>query len=92
MADHDHPIDNPEPEPSFWRSRAGATLIVFLAVAAVLLGYEHRIHIFGGNMFTALLLLSCVGMHFFMHGSHGGGHGGHGGHGGNSKDDAGEKP
>lgn len=92
MADHDHSTHDAEPGRSFWRSRAGWALIAFLAIAALLLGYEHRVHLFGGNMFTALLLLSCVGMHFFMHGSHGGGHAGHGGHGRNSKDDTGEKP
>lgn len=86
MAEHDHSTHDAEPGPGFWRSRTAIALIVFLAIAAALLGYEHRIHIFGGNMFSALLLLIFVGMHFFMHGGHGGGHGG------NSKGDTGEKP
>jgi len=56
----------------FWRSRAGTTFLVFLAIAALLLGYEHRVHLFAGNGLLVLLLLGCVGMHFFMHGGHGG--------------------
>lgn len=76
MADHDHSTHEPEPGPGLWRSRAGVALIAFLAVAALLLGYEHRVHLFAGNTLAALLLLICVAMHFFMHGSHGGGHGG----------------
>ena len=50
-------------------------LIAFLIVAGLLLAYEHRAHLFAGNAFLALLLVLCIGMHFFMHG----GHGGHGG-------------
>lgn len=65
----------PEPQPSFWKSRVGVSLIISLAIAALLLGFEHRVHIFAGNGFLVLLLLGCVVMHFFMHG----GHGGHGG-------------
>ncbi|MCV0371756.1 MAG: DUF2933 domain-containing protein [Filomicrobium sp.] len=40
-----------------------------LAVAALLLAYEHRIHIFTGNVLLILLAL-CIGMHHFMHGGH----------------------
>lgn len=80
MAHHDQQKSEPEKGPGFWKSRTGLTLIVFLAVAAILLGFEHRIHIFAGNGLVAVLLLGCVVMHFFMHGGHGGG--GHGGHGG----------
>lgn len=69
------PIRQPKPARSFWRSRFGISLIIALAIAAVLLGFEHRVHIFAGNGFLALLLLGCVVMHLFMHG----GHGGHGG-------------
>ncbi len=65
----------PEPQQSFWKSRVGVSLIVSLAIGALLLGFEHRVHIFAGNGFLVLLLLGCVVMHFFMHG----GHGGHGG-------------
>lgn len=61
---------------AFWRSPAGLTLGVFLAVAALFLLLEHGAHILGA--WPLLFLLICVGMHFFMHR----GHGGHGGHGG----------
>ncbi len=64
-----------EPQQSFWKSRFGIGLMVVLAIAALLLGFEHRVHVFAGNGFLVLLLLGCVVMHFFMHG----GHGGHGG-------------
>jgi len=47
-----------------------------------LLGYEHRVHLFVGNGLLVLLLLGCVGMHFFMHGGHGGSHKGGGAVGG----------
>ena len=75
MTDPDHSKHKPAPAPSFWKSRVGATLIVFLAIAAVLLGFEHRLHIFTGNGLIVALLLGSIVMHFFMHG----GHGGHGG-------------
>nr|WP_308341508.1 DUF2933 domain-containing protein [Roseovarius mucosus] len=53
-------------------------LLISLGIGAFLLAFEHRVHIFGGNGFLALLLLGCVVMHLFMHG-------GHGGHGGDDK-------
>ena len=56
-------------------------LIAFLAIAGFLLAYEHRIHLFTGEIALLVLLGLCVGMHLFMHG----GHGGHGG-GRNGKD------
>ena len=65
------------PVPPFWRSRAGAYLIVALVLGGLLLAYEHRIHILASGWLLLLPLLICVGMHFFMHG----GHGGRGGHG-----------
>ncbi|WP_244867689.1 DUF2933 domain-containing protein [Vannielia litorea] len=46
-------------------------------MGGLLLGYEHRVHIFASDWVLWLPLLICVGMHVFMHG----GHGGHGGHG-----------
>jgi hypothetical protein len=58
---------------AFWKSRIGIGLIISLAIAALLLGFEHRIHIFAGNGFLVLLLLGCVVMHLFMHGGHGDG-------------------
>jgi hypothetical protein len=71
---HTHDDDTPaEPvKTSFWRSRAGAYLIVALVIGGLLLGYEHRVHIFASDWTLSLLLLICVGMHFFMHGGHGG--------------------
>jgi hypothetical protein len=62
---------------NFWRSRAGITLIVFGAFAALLLILEHRAHALGALPW--LILLACPLMHVFMHRGHGG-HGGHGGH------------
>ena len=79
MSDHDHSEHEPQPSNTFWRSRAGIVLIAFLAVAALLLVYEHRVHIFAGYGGLIALLALCVGMHFFMHGGHGGdGHAGSG--------------
>ena len=77
MDKHDHPDQASQPPAStpFWKSRMGISLIISLGIAALLLGFEHRIHIFAGNGFLALLLLACVVLHLFMHG----GHGGHGG-------------
>jgi len=60
---------------SFLASPAGLTLGVFLAVAGLFLVLEHGAHLLGA--WPLLLLLLCVGMHFFMHR----GHGGHGSHG-----------
>ncbi len=72
-------LDPEKPDASsFWRSRVGISLIISLAIAALLLGFEHRVHIFVGNGFLVLLLLGCGAMHLFMHG-------GHGGHGGSDK-------
>ncbi|QIR86660.1 MULTISPECIES: DUF2933 domain-containing protein [unclassified Paracoccus (in: a-proteobacteria)] len=72
-----HGKHEPQPSGSFWRSRTGFTLVAFLAVAAFLLAYEHRIHLFAGNASLVLLLVGCFVMHLFMH------RGGHG-HGGGS--------
>jgi hypothetical protein len=52
-------------------------VIAFFVIAALLLIYEHRAHIFVGNWLLIALLLACPLMHLFMHG----GHGSHGGHG-----------
>lgn len=60
----------------FVRSRTGITLLVFLAVAGVLLVLEHRAHIPGDYWLLGGLLALCGGMHLFMHGGHGGGGGG----------------
>ena len=73
MIDHDH-TQHPQAsgDEGFWRSRIGIALIVFLAVTAFLLVYEHRAHLLSGSGFLLVLLVLCVGMHFFMHGGHGG--------------------
>ncbi len=76
MNNPDHSRHDPPPAGSFPRSHAGIVLIAFLAVAALLLAYEHRVHIFTGNGVLIALLALSVGMHFFMHG----GHHGHGSH------------
>ncbi|TVO59719.1 DUF2933 domain-containing protein [Denitromonas halophila] len=44
----------------------------FAAIALVMLGIEHRVHLLGGLPW--LFLLACPLMHVFMHGGHG--HGG----------------
>lgn len=41
----------------------------FLVVAGIFLWTEHRAHVI--EYLPISLLLLCVGMHFFMHGSHG---------------------
>lgn len=75
QSDETGPTPQPEPQQPFWKSRFGISLIIALAIAALLLGFEHRVHIFAGNGFLVLLLLGCGVMHLFMHG----GHCGHGG-------------
>lgn len=72
MSDRDHSKDRPEPSGGFWRSRTGLVLLGFLAVAGLLLVYQHRVHILTGDGILPLLLALCLGMHLFMHGGHGG--------------------
>jgi hypothetical protein len=78
VAHHDQQKSDPAAALGFWKSRVGVTLVLFFAVAALLLGFDHRIHIFTGNGLITALLLGCIVMHFFMHGggSPGGKHGG----------------
>ena len=84
MNEHAHePLAANQPPPpgsGFWRTGTGMALIVFLVIGALLLGYEHRLHIFGSSSGSALFLIVWIGMHFLMHRGHGG-HGRHGGHG-----------
>lgn len=68
-------LAHPEP-PSFWRSPAGLTLLVAIAVGGFYLVTEHTAHLFG--VLPYLLILACPLMHMFMHHGHGHGHGGHG--------------
>ncbi|WP_353621164.1 DUF2933 domain-containing protein [Labrenzia sp. R4_2] len=56
---------------TFWRSRAGVYFVVALTLVGLLLGFEHRDHIFSSGWLIWLPLLLCVAMHFFMHGHHG---------------------
>jgi heme/copper-type cytochrome/quinol oxidase subunit 4 len=60
---------------SWWRSRTGLVLLVFLGIIGFFLVTEHTAHVFGFLPYALLLL--CPFLHLFMHG----GHGGHGGHG-----------
>lgn len=62
---------------AFLRSRWGVGFLVVLAIAALLLIFDHWTHIAQSNLVLGGLLLACLAMHFFMHGSHGG-HGGSG--------------
>ena len=78
MNDHNHSAGHHAGSGGFWSSRAGMALVAFLAVAAVLLLYEHRIHVFTGSGLLFILLGFCLVVHLFMHGSHGG-HGSGGG-------------
>ena len=82
MSDHDSARQKPLPAGKSWVSRGGVVLVAFLAVAGLLLAYEHRVHIFTGYGILIGLLALCVGMHVIMHGGDGGGHS----HGGSSKD------
>jgi uncharacterized membrane protein YkvI len=52
---------------------AWIAIAVMSAVAVFFLWTEHRAHVMGALPY--LLLLLCIGVHFFTHG----GHGGHGG-------------
>lgn len=57
--------------PGFFQTRIGFVFIVFLAIAGLMLVYEHRAHItLGGNWAPWLLLGLCFGTHLFMHGGH----------------------
>ena len=67
-------MDHELPEPSFWRSRAGLTLLVAATAGGFYLVAEHSAHLFG--VLPYLLILACPLMHMFMHHGHGGaGHG-----------------
>jgi hypothetical protein len=65
----------PQQAPSFWRSPAGAALLVAAAVGGFYLATEHTAHLFGALPY--LLLLACPLMHVFMHHGHGHRHGPH---------------
>ncbi len=79
MHEHQHANNSGNSRP-WYKTRWGLALIGFAAVAALLLVYEHRIHIPFGSLLVILPLFACIGLHSLMHGGHGG-HGGHSGHG-----------
>lgn len=56
---------------SFWRSRVGLVLLVFVAATGLLMIYEHRAHVLSGDGLLVVLLVACLGSHFFLHGGHG---------------------
>jgi len=66
--DHEH-----QQPPSFWRSPAGLTLFVAVAVGGFYLVTEHTAHMLGALPYV--ILLACPLMHLFMHRGHS--HGGH---------------
>ncbi|MEO3429581.1 DUF2933 domain-containing protein [Pelagibius sp. CAU 1746] len=69
--EQDNLPNSPAPPPTpFWRSRGGTVLIAFLAIGGLLLGYEHRAHIFSGDGVLIALLVACIAMHLFMHRGH----------------------
>lgn len=71
---------------TFFRSRTGAALAIFLAIAAFFLVTEHTAHVY--RVLPFLLLLACPLLHLFMHG----GHGGHGAQGDGHADHAADAP
>jgi heme/copper-type cytochrome/quinol oxidase subunit 4 len=74
MSHHDHSQQQAPERGGFLGSRAGFVLLVFLAIAALLLFTEHRAHVLGAAIY--ILPFICIFMHMVMHG----GPGGHGGH------------
>ena len=71
--DHDQ-FHKPEDKKSWWQTRDGIIMLVFLVFAGFFLLAEHRMHVF--QYWPWLIILACPFMHLFMH--HG--HGGHGNH------------
>lgn len=65
---------HPGKQPTVAPMRYWPVLLIFLAVAGLLLWEEHKAHLLGIAPWLLLLAL-CPLMHVFMHGGHGGGHG-----------------
>ena len=80
------PRSTPWPAP-WYGTRWGIALIGFAAVSALVLVYEHRLHVPLGNLLVLVPLLACIGLHSLMHGGQGG-HGGHGARGASRPDEA----
>ena len=59
---------NDRPRP-WWRNPTKLPFIAFLAIGAYFLWSEHQAHIVEFLPWT--LVLACVGVHLFMHGTHG---------------------
>ena len=53
-------------------SRRGAAFLAIPGVAALLPVFDHWPHIAGSDLALGGLLLACLAMHLFAHGSHGG--------------------
>ena len=66
--------ESPATPASYWRSKSGMTVCVFLGIAGILLIFEHRAHVL--DWLPYVVLLACPLMHLFMHGKHGS-HAGH---------------
>jgi len=60
----------------WWRNRTKLPFVVFLVIGGYFLWTEHEANIVA--YLPWILVLGCLGMHFFMHGGHGSGnsHGG----------------
>jgi hypothetical protein len=71
MSSEDHVHHQPHRNRGFWTSRSVIALAVFLAVGALFLIYEHRVHLLTGNLFIAVLLAFCIGVHFLHRGADG---------------------
>lgn len=61
-------IENAHQSRSFWRTRWGIGLCIFVAMAALLFILEHRVHALRWLPFA--LLLACPLVHVFMHRGH----------------------
>ena len=68
---NNEPSDAEEPQKAWWRINKKVFFFGFIIIAAYFLLTEHKAHL--GSPIPYLLLLTCVGMHFFMHSGHGNG-------------------
>ena len=69
MAHHKHQGKKPAHGAS-WNTFPRIVLILFLAVASVILIYEHHMHLFTSSSLLISLIGVCIFMHLFMHGGH----------------------
>jgi hypothetical protein len=67
MSEHTHEHESHE-HPSWWRTRSGVVMALFLAAVGFFLWTEHRAHLLGALPY--LILLACPLMHLFHHGGH----------------------